>query len=61
VRFFTLPPSGVYWPYVLINANRPERGLRYLRRWGRVEVVIVDSGVEIFRDPSVRDYPPDHL
>ncbi len=61
MRFFTLPPSGVYWPYVLINANRPERGLRYLRRWGRVEAVIVDSGVEIFRDPSVRDYPPSHL
>jgi hypothetical protein len=61
MRFFTLPPIGVYWPYVLINANKPEKGLRYLKRWGRVEAVIVDSGVSIFRDPSVKDYPPSHL
>ena len=57
-RFFTLPPMEVPWPYVIINANRPEEGLRYLARHRHVvEAVIIDSGVEIFRDPSVREYP----
>ena len=55
-RFYTLPPVDG-WPYVLINARRPN--LSYVRRnWRDIESIIVDSGVEIFRDPQVKDYPP---
>lgn len=58
VLFFTLPPLSVPYPYILINANRPENGLRYLRMHRRfVRAVIIDSGVEIFRDPRIKDYP----
>jgi len=58
VLFFTLPPSWIPYPFVLINAHRPERGLSYLAKHGRaVQAVIVDSGVEIFRNPNVKDYP----
>jgi hypothetical protein len=39
-----------------VNANRPD--LRYLRH---AEEVWIDSGVEVFRDPSVKDYPKGHL
>ncbi len=62
VRFYTLPPLEIPYPYVLINANRPENGLRYIvRHRDIIESVIIDSGVEIFRDPSVKDYPPNHF
>jgi len=54
VKFFTTPPRP--WPYLLINANRPD--LRYLRH---AKEVIIDSGVEVFRDPEVKDYPRGHL
>lgn len=58
VRFFTLPPQLVPYPYILINANRPERGLWYISRYRDViRAVIIDSGVEIFRDGKVREYP----
>jgi hypothetical protein len=40
----------------LINANCPD--LRYLEY---AEEVWIDGGVEIFRDPSVKDYPRGHL
>ena len=57
-RFYTLPPPETPYPYTIINANRPEEGLRYLTRHVHVvEAVIIDSGVEIFRDRDVRDYP----
>lgn len=53
VKFFTTPPRP--YPYVLINAIRPVfSAVRY------AEEVIIDSGVEIFRDLGVRDYPKDH-
>ena len=56
--FYTLPPPGIPWPFVLVNANRPGPGLGYLARHaGVVESVIIDSGVEVFRDPGVREYP----
>lgn len=56
--FYTLPPPEIPWPFVLVNANRPGPGLRYLARHSRlVESVIIDSGVEVFRDPGVREYP----
>jgi len=62
VRFYTLPPRDVFWPFVLINANRPKEGIGYLRAHRRdIKAVIIDSGIEIFRDPSVKDYPPGHL
>lgn len=62
MRFYTLPPLQVAYPYVLINANRPEDGLRYIRRHaGLVESVIIDSGIEIFRKKECFDYPPGHL
>ena len=55
-KFYTLPPIDG-WPYVLINANRPN--LSYVRRnWRHIESVIIDSGVEIFRSRAVKDYPP---
>ena len=56
--FYTLPPSNVPYPFVLINANNPWEGIRYINRYKDIiEAVIIDSGVEIFRDPSVREYP----
>lgn len=54
VKFYTLPP--IPWRWVLINAHKPN--LSYIRRhWKHIESVIIDSGVEIFRDPKVKDYP----
>ena len=54
-QFYTLPPVN-NWPYVLINARNPH--LSYVRRnWKYIKSVIVDSGVEIFRNPQIKDYP----
>ena len=62
MKFYTLPPFEVFWENIIINAHRPEIGLKYLRRWGRkVKNVIIDSGVEIFRDRNVTDYPIGHI
>jgi len=33
VHVFTLPPSTCIHPYVLVNANRPEQGLCYIRKY----------------------------
>ena len=58
--FFTLPP--VPYPYVLINVNHPHNGLSYIRKnRSAVRKVIIDSGIEIFRDPKVKDYPPNWI
>jgi hypothetical protein len=54
VKFFTTPPRP--YPYYLLNVRRPV--LTYVRF---AEEVIIDSGVEIFRDPNVKDYPKDHI
>ena len=52
--FYTLPP--VPWPWILINAHKPRLG--YLRKhWKEIRSVIIDSGVELFRDPNVKEYP----
>jgi len=57
-----LPPDRVPYPFILMNANRPSEGLRYIRRHHSVvRSVIIDSGVEIFRNPLVKDYPGGHL
>lgn len=58
VRFYTLPPRRIHYPYILINANRPEVGFSYIYMHHRhIKSVIIDSGIEIFRDPRVKDYP----
>jgi hypothetical protein len=50
VKFFTTPPKP--YPYILINARNPDfRFLYYAKE------VIIDSGVEMFRDPNIKDYP----
>jgi len=54
VKFFTTPPRP--YPYILINVIHPS--FSFLRH---AEEVIIDSGVEIFRDPSVKDYPRNHI
>jgi hypothetical protein len=61
MRFYTLPPSGVYWNYVFLNAKHPTPGISYLQRQGKVRSIILDCGVSIFKDPSVKDYPANHL
>lgn len=54
--FFTLPPKP--YPYILINANSPSKGLRCIRKFRKhIRNVIIDSGIEIFRNPEVKDYP----
>ena len=62
MRFYTLPPFQIEYPYVLINGRNPNQGLRYIRRhFKNIRSVIIDSGIEIFRDENVKDYPPNHL
>jgi len=58
IIFYTLPPSPIFYPYVLLNASRPDEGLRYVAKyWRDIMGVIIDSGVEIFRKEGVREYP----
>ncbi|RLG84913.1 MAG: hypothetical protein DRO39_06860 [Thermoprotei archaeon] len=58
VLFFTLPPNSLDYPYILINANRPRDGLNYIMAHRKaVEIVIIDAGVEIFRNRTVKEYP----
>ena len=58
VRFYTLAPLP--HPYILLNANRPKIYIpkKYKEK---VESIILDAGVEIFRDPKVKDYPKGHI
>jgi len=58
VKLYTLPP--IPYPYILLNAHNPN--IRYIEKnKDHIESVIIDSGIEIFRDPIVKDYPPDHV
>jgi len=60
VIFFTLPPWRISYPYILINNQHPEYGLRYLIRYNHrkeVKKIIIDSGIEIFRNKNIKDYP----
>jgi len=60
IRFYTTPPTTVQYPYVLINAANPQIG--YVRKHGKViQSIIIDSGIEIFRNPFVKDYPSGHV
>jgi len=52
VRFFTTPPRP--YPYILINARNPDFSFLH----SALEVII-DSGIEMFRNPNVKDYPKD--
>jgi hypothetical protein len=54
LKLFTNPPKP--YPYVLVNVLHPR--LTFLKY---AEEVIIDSGIEIFRDPNVKDYPKDHI
>ncbi len=54
--FYTLPPKP--YPYILINANNPSVGLSCIRKYRKnIKSVIIDCGIEIFRDIKVKDYP----
>ncbi len=58
--FYTLPPIYIPYPFILINANNPN--INYIvKNRDFIESVIIDSGVEIFRDPSIKDYPSNHF
>jgi len=52
MRFYTLPPRGVEWPYLLVN---PRNYKELFKR--KFEHAILDSGVLIFLDPKIKDYP----
>lgn len=51
MRFYTLPPSGIEWPYLLVNPRNYKQ--LYKRKW---EKAILDCGVEIFSNPNTFDY-----
>lgn len=52
--FYTMPPKGVDWPYLLCNPRNVGELSRRLFRGA-----IFDAGVEYFhKNPSARDYPP---
>jgi len=56
IKFFTLPPNSIPHKYILINARNPS--ISYIRRHRKyVEEIIIDSGIEIFRNPNITDYP----
>jgi hypothetical protein len=53
LRFYTFPPSGVQYPYLLVNP----RNYRVLFE-RRFKHAILDCGVELFKhNPSLKDYP----
>jgi len=58
VRFYTLPP--IPYPYILFNANNPKISIPFKFK-EKVESIILDSGIEIFRDSAVKDYPSNHI
>jgi len=56
IRFYTLPPRKVEWPYLLVN---PKNYKELFKR--NFKHAILDSGVEIFKDPKIRDYSKSFL
>ena len=56
IRFYTLPPRKVEWPYLLVN---PRNYKELFKR--KFKHAILDSGVEMFKDPNLRDYPRSFL
>jgi hypothetical protein len=56
-RFYTLPPSGVDWPYLLVNPNNYK--VLFKRKFKHA---ILDCGVERFnKNPELKDYPKSFL
>lgn len=53
LRFYTLPPSGICWPFLLVN---PRNWRVLLKR--KFEHAILDCGVEFFEhNPTANEYP----
>lgn len=58
VIFLTLPPWRIQYPYILMNLRHPEEGIKYIDMNRKsVKMIIIDSGIEIFRNPRVKEYP----
>jgi len=56
VRLYTYPPHRVFWPYIIINGNKPK--FHVIRKYrSKIKSVIIDSGVEMFRNPNIKEYP----
>jgi hypothetical protein len=54
IKWFTSRPPRPH-PYILVNVVHPRyEFIEY------AEEVIIDSGVEMFRNPNIKDYPRDH-
>ncbi|MEM4788106.1 MAG: hypothetical protein QXV28_09030, partial [Ignisphaera sp.] len=66
IKFYTLPPGRVPWPWILVNifnVNILENYLNYLREvGGRVESLILDAGVDRYWRKRYCDIPipPDY-
>jgi len=57
VRFYTLPPDGIQWNYLLVNSNNYK--ILFKLKWRHA---ILDCGVERFlRNPNLKDYPKTFL
>ena len=53
LRFYTLPPADISWPYLLVNPGNYK--ILFKRRFKHA---ILDCGVEYFtRNPKAKDYP----
>jgi len=58
VLFFTLPPKDIPWPYVLCNARNINKCINYIHNnINNIRAIILDSGIEVFRDPNIKNYP----
>ena len=56
MRFYTYPPNGIEWPYLLVNPRNKSLLERVC-----FEHAILDSGVLIFHDRNVKEYPESFL
>jgi len=57
LRFYTLPPAGVNYPYLLVNPNNYKALYKI-----KFKHAILDCGVEIFKhNPTLSDYPKSFL
>jgi len=55
---FTWPPKAIAYPYVLINQKSEKEALEYLKRYKDfIRMIIIDSGVGIFKHGKYFDYP----
>lgn len=58
VKYYTEPPDGIPYPYVIVSMVKPEKMLRYIKKHAPyIDDIIVDVGIKIFDDPDVREYP----